>query len=590
MKENDIYSGINIDNDTKRYYPYNTLASNLIGFCGDDNQGLEGIEAKLDNLLTGTPGKIVTSTDTYQREIPGTSQLDIVAKNGSDIVLSIDYNIQTIAEKYLKQAVEENKCSHGGNVIIMKPDTGDILAMATYPDYNLNTPFTITNSSSQDSWDSLSSTEKANLLYSSWRNIAVSNGYEPGSTFKIITSAIALEEGIVDVDNKNDFLCTGIQKVADTEIRCWRYENPHGYESLRNALCNSCNPAFIQLAQKIGARTFYKYLDAFGLRSATGADVSGEFSGIFHDESNLGPVELATLSFGQRFMISPLQLITAISSIANNGILMKPRIVKQVINSDTGVTTNIEPQAVREVLSVETCDKIKDMLESVVTVGTGKYAAINGYSIGGKTGTSEPSPSNPDYVASYIAIAPTTDTQVVVLVTLYNPQGKSHEGGQIAAPVIAQIMSEVLPYLGIAPSTNNVESEHLNTLTDVRNKTVTEAIKILEQSGFKVNINNQSDNNSTLVSDQTPKPGTKLLDKSIVALYTEDNTARTSVKVPDLKGMTLAAAKESLRSRNLNISYEGIGRVISQDIIANSSVEIGTVIKVTLKEYSTDTY
>jgi len=273
MKENDIYSGINIDNDTKRYYPYNTLASNLIGFCGDDNQGLEGIEAKLDNLLTGTPGKIVTSTDTYQREIPGTSQLDIVAKNGSDIVLSIDYNIQTIAEKYLKQAVEEK-------------------TLLPYFTFLISRLF-LSNSHI---------TEKANLLYSSWRNIAVSNGYEPGSTFKIITSAIALEEGIVDVDNKNDFLCTGIQKVADTEIRCWRYENPHGYESLRNALCNSCNPAFIQLAQKIGARTFYKYLDAFGLRSATGADVSGEFSGIFHDESNLGPVELATLSFGQRLL------------------------------------------------------------------------------------------------------------------------------------------------------------------------------------------------------------------------------------------------------------------------------------------------
>ena len=591
MKENNIYSGINIDNDTKRYYPYNNLASNLIGFAGDDNQGLEGLEASLDNILTGTPGKVVTSTDTRKQEIPDTSQLNIVAENGSDVVLSIDYNIQSIAEKYLKQAVEENSCEHGGNVVIMKPDTGDILAMATYPDYNLNSPFIPVNESVLEEWNEMSSDDRRNYLYSSWRNIAVANGYEPGSTFKIITSAIGLEEGIVDTDSPGIFLCTGSQIVEDREIRCWRYDRPHGYESLRNALCNSCNPAFIQLGQKIGVRTFYKYLDAFGLRSATGADVPGEFNGIFHSEDNIGPVELATLTFGQRFMVSPLQLITAISSIANNGVLMKPRIVKQIINSDTGAITNIEPVEVRKVLSSDTCDKLKSMLESVVTVGTGKYAAVEGYSIGGKTGTSEPSPSNPDYVASYIAMAPMTDTQVVVLVTLYAPpKDGNHEGGQIAAPVIAQIMSEVLPYLGIVPDTDESNSQQYITVPDVKNKTVTEAIKVLNNAGFTVKVDNTSDNNSILVTDQTPKPGTKLLDNSIVAIYSEENSARISVKVPDLKGRSLAGARETLRSKNLNISYEGKGTVISQDIIADSSVEIGTTVKVTLKEHITDTY
>lgn len=592
MKENDIYSGINIDNDTKRYYPYNTLASSLIGFCGDDNQGLEGLESKLDKVLTGTPGKIVTSIDSSQREIPDENQLYIVAENGSDVVLSLDYNVQSIAEKYLKQAVEENNCTRGGNVIIMNPKTGDVLAMATYPDYNLNSPFSPADEATQKKWDAMSSTDRVNSLYRLWRNIAVTDGYEPGSTFKIITAAIALEEGIVSTDNHGDFLCEGSQKVADRSIRCWRYYRPHGYQSLREALCNSCNPSFIQLSQKIGARTFYKYLDAFGLRSATGADVSGEFSGIFHNEEDVGPVQLATLSFGQRFTISPLQMITAVSSIANDGVLMKPRIVKQIVNSDTGAVTNIEPQQVRQVLSSETCDKMKSMLESVVTVGTGAYAAVEGYSIGGKTGTSEPSPSDPDsgYVASYLAISPTTDTQVVVLVTLYDPQGRSHEGGQIAAPVISQILSEVLPYLGFAPDTDSSDDDDFTTLTDVRNKTVTEAIKILERAGFTVKVDKNGDNNSRLVTDQTPKPGTKLLDDSVVALYTESNTARTSVKVPDLKGKTLAAAKETLRGKGLNITYEGSGRVISQDIIADSSVEIGTVIKVTLKEQQTDTY
>ena len=592
MEKNEIYGGINIDNDTKRYYPYNNLASNLIGFCGDDNQGLEGLEASLDKLLTGTPGKIVTSADSWQKEIRDENQTYIVAENGSDVILSIDYNIQSIAEKYLKQAVEENKCGSGGNIVIMKPDTGDILAMATYPDYNLNTPFSPASEDAQEQWSEMSSNDRANYLYSLWRNIAVTNGYEPGSTFKIITSAIAMEEGIItDIDDNSQFLCTGVQKVSsDTDIRCWRYSNPHGYESLRQALCNSCNPAFIQLGQRIGTRTFYKYLDAFGLRSTSSSAFLGEFSGLFHNEANVGPTELATLTFGQRFMVSPLQLITAVSSIANDGVLMKPRIVKQIINSNTGSITSIEPEEIRAVLSKETCDKLKSMLESVVTVGTGRYAAVDGYSIGGKTGTSEPSPSNPDYVASYIAISPTTDTQVVVLVTLYDPHGASHEGGQIAAPVIAQVMSELLPYLGFVPDTDGNNDEQYNTVTDVRNKTLTEAVKVLEKSGFTVKYNNTEDNNSILVSDQNPKPGTKLLDNSIVALYTEDNSSRTSVKVPDLKGKTLAGAKETLRTRNLNIVYEGRGRVISQDIIADSSVEIGTVVKVTLKEYIADTH
>lgn len=592
MEENKIYSGINIDNDTKRYYPYNTLASGLIGFCGDDNQGLEGLESRLDKVLTGTPGRIVTSADVNQKQITDENQLYVIAENGSDVVLSIDYNIQSIAEKYLKQAVEENKCSRGGNVLIMKPDTGDILAMATYPDYNLNTPFSPTTESIQKSWDSMSSDDRRNYLYKMWRNIAVSDGYEPGSTFKIITAAIALEEGLVDTDNHSDFLCTGSQNVADRNIKCWRSDRPHGYQSLREALCNSCNPSFIQLGQKIGVRTFYEYLDAFGLRSSTGADVSGEFSGLFHNESDVGPVQLATLSFGQRFTVSPLQLITAISSIANDGILMKPRIVKQIINSNTGAITSVEPEQVRQVLSSHTSEKLKSMLESVVTVGTGKYAAVEGYSIGGKTGTSEPSPSDPDsgYVASYVALSPITDTQVVVLVTLYDPQGNSHEGGQIAAPVISQIMSEALPYLGFAPDIDNSDSSNYTTLTDIRNKTVTEAIKALEKAGFNVKVDKSGNNNSLLVTDQTPKPGTSLLEGSIVALYTENNTARTSVKVPNLKGKTLSEAKEILRNKNLNISYEGHGKVISQDIIADTSVEIGTVIKITLKDQISDTY
>lgn len=588
MEENEIYAGINIDEDTKRYYPYGSLAANLIGFCGNDNQGLEGLEARLDKVLTGTPGKVVTSTDSVQQEIPDANQLYIAAENGSDIVLSIDYNIQSIAEKYLKQAVEENDCSRGGNVIIMDPDTGDVLAMATYPTYDLNSPFTPNTESAQE----LTGTDRSNYLYKMWRNIAVTDGYEPGSTFKILTAAIALEEGIIDTDNENDFICTGKEKVVDTTIKCWRSYNPHGYQSLRMALGNSCNPAFIQLGQKIGTRTFYEYLKAFGLFEITGAEVSGEASSYFHSEENVGPVELATLSFGQRFTVTPLQLITAISSIANDGVLMKPRIVKQIINSDTGAITNINPVSVRQVLSVETCDKMKDLLESVVTTGTGKYAAVEGYSIGGKTGTSEPNPAKPDegYVASYLAISPIVDTKVVILVTLYDPQGSSHEGGQIAAPVVSQILSEVLPYLGIASDEENDSSSDYNILQDVRNKTVTEAIKILNNAGFRTKVNTSGNKNEVLVTDQVPKPGVSLADDSLICLYTQDSDARTSVTVPDLKGCTLAEARKKLEEKNLNLSYEGYGKVISQDITSGSSVEEGTIVKITLKDEIQDTY
>lgn len=591
MKENKFYSGINIDEDYKRYYPYGTFASNLIGFCGDDNQGLEGLEDRLDNILTGTAGRVVTSVNSLNQEIPDENQMYYNAENGCDVVLSIDYNIQSIAEKYLKQAVNENKCESGGNIIIMDPSTGDILAMVTYPNYDLNTPFIPNSSIDEDEWSELSSTDKSNFLYRMWRNKAVSDTYEPGSTFKLLMAAIGLEEDIVEANDKHDFLCTGKEDVYGTKIKCWRSARPHGYQSLADAICNSCNPAFMQLGKMIGVETLYKYFEAFGLFNTTGAQVSGEVSGIFHDENEVGPVELATLSFGQRFAITPLQLITAVSSLANNGYLMEPRIVKQIINTDTNVVTNIEPVKVRQVVSEETCEEIKDMMESVVSVGTGIYSAVEGYSIGGKTGTSEPSAGNSDsfYVASFVGIAPIEDPKLSILVTLYDPQGNSHEGGTIAAPVVSQILSEVLPYLGIASDSENDDEDYI-TVPDIRNKTVTEAIKTLEKAGFSTNVNVSENKNEILVTDQVPKPGTPLIDDSIVCLYTDENDSRTSVKVPNLKGMTLSQAIRALKAKNLNITYEGYGTVISQDITADTSVEIGSIIKVILKNQTTDLY
>lgn len=475
----------------------------------------------------------------------------------------------------------------------MQPDTGDILAMATYPNYNLNEPFTPNTPELQAAWETMSSEEKANAQYSMWQNLAVSRNYEPGSTFKILTAAIALEENIVETDNDRDFLCTGSETIYDTTINCWRHYNPHGYESLRMALQNSCNPAFIQLGQKIGKQTFYKYLQAFGLMNKTNALVYGESNSVFHSIDEVGPIELATLSFGQRFTITPLQLITAISSIANDGVLMQPRVVKQVINPDTNTTTNIAPTKVRKVLSTETCDELKSLLESVVTSGTGKYAAVEGYSIGGKTGTSEPIKNdvNSYYVASYVAISPIADTKVCVLVTLYDPKGDSHEGGQIAAPVMSQILSEVLPYLKIVSDKDTSEdSKNTITIPDVRNRTLTEAINILKNSGLKTLYNVTGDKNELLVTDQVPKPGVKLSENSMVCLYTTENTSRTTIKMPNLKGKTLQEAINMLQAKNLNYTYEGSGKVMNQSVLADEAVEEGTVIKLTLKNEVTETY
>lgn len=599
MEDNKISVGINIDEDTKRYYPYNTVASNVIGFCGSDNQGLSGVESKWDSILTGTPGKIVSSKGSNQEEIPNAEETYISAENGSDLTLTIDLNIQTIIEKYLKQAVEDNDCKKGGNVIVMNPKNGDILGMACYPDYNLNSPYT-PNSTLAETYDSLSNEEKSESLYKMWSNKSVAETYEPGSVFKVITASVALEENITTTDKSNDFYCKGYEEFEDSsasqplKISCWR-ANPHGVQSLRQALCNSCNPAFMQLGKRIGAPTLYKYYEAFGLFDSTNSGLYGEQSSIFQKLDKVGPVELATMSFGQRLNVTPLQMATAIACVANDGVLMKPRIVKQVTNTDSGSVSEIPVTQVRQVISKETAQEVKSMMESVVTIGTGKHAAVSGYSIGGKTGTSEPvyNKTEEGYVASYVAISPVEDTQVVLLLTLYDPPKSNHQGGQLAGPVVSQMLSEILPYLGIPSNENSSDSsssDNLIVVPDVRNKTVSEAEKILKNSGFSTKTYVNGDANNTLVVDQTPKPGVSLSKNSVVVLYGEGNDVATSVTVPDLKGMNASQASNTLKEKNLNISIEGSGTVISQDAAKDEKVPEGTVIKVTLKQNLTDAH
>ena len=446
MEDTGISAGINIDEDSKRYYPYNDLAAQVIGFCGSDNQGLDGIEAKYDEVLKGVNGKIERQTNATGESLG--EEKYVAPVDGNSLTLTIDMTIQSIVEKYLEEACIDNVCTDGGSIIAMNPKNGDILAMATYPSYNLNTPFEPYSDELKASWETMEQKERTETLQGLWRNKAISDTYEPGSVFKLITASAALEEGITDTDNEGEFTCTGGIEVAGTRIKCWRYYRPHGSESLRQGLMNSCNPVFIGLGQKIGVTKYYEYLRKFGLFSKTGIMLPGEANSIFVKEEKAGPVELATISFGQRFEITPLQMITAVSSIANDGIYIKPRIVKSITDTTTGEVTEMPVETGEQIISKENAQKVLSMMNSVVSEGTGKNAQVVGYNVGGKTGTSEDGVNTGKYVTSFCGLAETDDPKIALLITLYNPTGEGgHQGGGVAAPIGGKILSEVLPYL-----------------------------------------------------------------------------------------------------------------------------------------------
>ena len=522
METNNITSGINIDEDTKRFYPYNNLASQIIGFCGSDNQGLAGIEAKYDNELKGEKGKILKMTDAKGIDITDTSEAYEPAKQGNDLVLSIDATIQGIAEKYLKEACIDNVCTDGGNILLMNPQNGDILAIASYPDFNLNDPYTINNEELKTNWSNMTATERSNALQAMWRNKAISDTYEPGSTFKLVTASTALEEGIVaSTDKEGEFCCTGYIEVAGVKMKCWRYYRPHGPESLRQALMNSCNPVFIGLGGKIGATKYYEYLRKYGFLGRTGIDLPGEAGSIFLKESKVGPVELGTIAFGQRFEVTPIQMITMVSTIANGGIYTQPRIVKQIINSQTGEVKNIETVKKDRVISEDTAKKMLSMMESVVAEGTGKNAQVKGYAIGGKTGTSEDGVNTGKYVTSFIGVAPISNPEVAILITLYNPTGEGgHQGGGVAAPIASQVLGEVLPYLEIKKDNQDEEEKGEVEVPNLIGLTRKEAKKTLEEEGLlietKESLKTNLDDEDEKIKSQLPKAGIKIKQGSTV--------------------------------------------------------------------------
>ena len=519
MQNNNITTGINIDEDTKRYYPFNNLASQVIGFCGSDNQGLDGIEALYDKILKGSTGKITKLRDARGGDIDDTSEEYVKAVNGDDLVLTIDSTIQGIAEKYLKEACIDNKCTDGGNIIVMNPKNGDILALAGYPNYNLNEPYSPNTDELKSVWDTLSQEDKTKNMQAMWRNKAVSDTYEPGSTFKLVTASASLEEKIAQVDKAGEFCCTGGIEVAGVRMKCWRYYRPHGSESLRQALMNSCNPVFIGLGQKLGVHTYYSYLEKFGFLRKTGIDLPGEAGSIFLKEEKVGPVELGTIAFGQRFEVTPIQMVTMVSTIANGGTYIQPRVVKATINGKTGERKEIEVIKKDRVISEETAKNVLSMMESVVADGTGRNSQVKGYRIGGKTGTSEDGVNTGKYVTSFIGVAPISDPSVAVLITLYNPTGEGgHQGGGVAAPIGSQIFGEVLPYLEVVK--DNEEEEQVKNDVQVPNiegKSIKEAESILKENNLKLVINNEQegiDKENTIIKEQTPKVGVKVKEEA----------------------------------------------------------------------------
>ncbi|MGN0353008.1 MAG: peptidoglycan D,D-transpeptidase FtsI family protein [Roseburia sp.] len=432
-------AGVKVDEDYKRYYPYDTLASKVIGFTGGDNQGILGLEVKYDEYLQGTSGKILTLTDARGIEIENAGETRMEPVNGYDLYISLDYNIQMYCEQAAEKAYEA-KQAESVSILVMNPKNGEMMAMVNYPEFHLNDPFTLINPPEGE----VTAEEKQNLLNQMWRNQCISDTYEPGSTFKIITAAAALEEGVVSLEDK--FNCPGYRIVEDRKIRCHKTAG-HGSETFVEGIMNSCNPVFIEVGLRLGAENFYHYFKQFGLLSKTNIDLPGEAATIMHKLENIGQVELATISFGQSFQITPVQLATTVSSIVNGGNRVTPHFGVEVRDEEGNVVETFAYETYTGICSEDTSEKMRYLLEKVVSEGSGKNAAIEGFEIGGKTATSQTLPrSEHQYIASFLGFAPASDPEVLVLVIINRPQG-TYYGGTIAAPVAKEIFENILPYL-----------------------------------------------------------------------------------------------------------------------------------------------
>lgn len=618
VRENKI-DGVFLIDDTKRYYPYNNLASHIIGFVGTDNIGLDGVEKVYNNYLAGTNGKLITAKNNAGSELPVEYETYVEAEDGNNVVLTIDSTVQYYLEKYIQQAREDNKCLDGAAGIIMDVNTGEILGSTSKPDYDLNNYNAITDSVLQKELELYAVSEEAKvaagyteeelkqndryltvaekesqLVYGMRRNKLIVDTYEPGSTFKILTAAMAVEENLVS--SGSTFYCPGYKVVAGRRISCWK-SGGHGTQNFAVAMQNSCNPAFITIGESITNPIFKNYFENFGLTEHTGIDLLGEASGIFHAEGSFNEVELATASFGQRFKVTPIQMLTAVAAVANGGNLVTPHVVKEIVSTDENgnntVIKTIESDVKRQVISEQTSNTLCKLLEDVVSVGSGKNAYVKGYRVAGKTGTSEKLESESttgeeEYIASFIGFAPADDPQIAILVMLDEPSGSEYFGGLTAAPVAGDILSEVLPYLEITAEYTEEELETLDTsVPAVTAMSTDEAIDKIKESGLSYKIIG----GEGTVDYQMPKSGTSIPRTGTVVLYTNGKEPSATVTVPDITKMTVAGASKMISNYGLNFrsvgneSTKSTALIVSQQPAAGTMVEAGTVITAYYKNY-----
>ncbi len=580
IKDEEI-SGIRVDEDTKRVYPYGNLLSHVLGFVGTDNQGLAGIESSYDEELSGVPGKIVGSTDGKGRETPFTNEQYIAPIDGKDIVLTVDATIQSILEKYVNKVTIENDCEYSTGVVI-RPSTGEVLAMATSPGFDPNTPFTPNTDELKQKWETLSKEEKNTQLNQMWRNRTISDVAEPGSTFKIVTATSALEENVTSIDKAGEFNCTGSMKIGTWTIKCWRSPRSHGSQSLRQGIMNSCNPVFMQVSQRIGIDTYCKYLQAFNLDKKTGIDLPGEQAGIIHDPKKMTNVDLATTSFGQTISITTLHTAVNYAAIANGGYMVEPYVVKEVKSGSGNYEKTTESKVLKQIMAKSTADDILSALEDTVSTGTGKGAKVNGYRVAGKTATGEQGRGeNKKYMAGFAGIAPVSNPELVVVVNAYAPKGEAgHGGGTICAPIVGSILDESLRYLDISTDFTLHENDIKEKIVpELVGKSFSEAKSILESQGFVIASDNEI-KPEEIIKEQIPKSGASLMEGSNIRVYIDPNNKQTT-SVPDVKKMNSDKAIETLKNAGLNVRIMGSGFVLTQDPAATSNIEKGSI--VTLK-------
>lgn len=570
---------IGLEESSKRYYPNDSLASVALGFVGSDNQGLSGLELRYEDMLTGIPGRVVAAKDATGNDMPLSYEVEIAATPGNSLVTSLDSYIQSVCEKYLDQAIIDNKITERGAVICMNVNTGEILAMAVKGDYNPNNPFQLSESD-QAIVDALEGDERTAMLNklrnTQWRNKIVSDTYEPGSVFKVVTAAMALEEGITGLGNH--YNCNGYIVVAGRRYNCHK-RTGHGAETFTQAVQNSCNPVFITFGQQLGATTFSKYFEAFGLGEKTGIDLPGEALPSYHKLQNMGITELASSSFGQTFKVTPIQMVTAISAAVNGGYLVQPHIVNEIIDSNGNIVKSTDKTVKRQVISAETSNTIRTVMEAVVDGGGGKNAYVPGYRIGGKTGTSQKvsemleSGETGLYVASFCGVAPINDPEIALLVILDEPHGDAYYGGTIAAPVGGQILSEILPYMGIEPQYTEEELNKLAVkIPSVTGQSVDFAIKSIKDKGLKYSVIGDGDT----VVKQFPTATESLYSDGVVMLYTEENITPKTTTVPDFVGLSISAANELAKNKNINIQFAGTSLSGAGVTAYKQSVEEGT--------------